>query len=100
MQKGVIGALAVMAACRGTEPPAPTPTAAASTSVPAVVATPPPAPVPAPEVERVVIISEDGLRPDVLTAKLAPRHVALIATSTIAREAETIAESDTLPSHA
>ncbi len=47
-----------------------------------------------------MIISEDGLRPDVLTEQLAPRHVALIAVSTSAREAETIAESDTLPSHA
>jgi predicted AlkP superfamily pyrophosphatase or phosphodiesterase len=99
MLKRVIGALAVMTACRGTapappEPPAPTP--------PLAVVAPPPAPVPppAPEVKRVVIISEDGLRPDVLTPALAPRHVALIAASTVAREAQTIAESDTLPSHA
>ena len=40
------------------------------------------------------------MRPDVLTKQLAPRHFALIEASTSARLAETIAESDTLPSHA
>lgn len=49
---------------------------------------------------RVLIISEDGLRPDVLTPELAPRHVELIREGTMATLAETIPESDTLPSHA
>jgi predicted AlkP superfamily pyrophosphatase or phosphodiesterase len=65
--------------------------------------TPPPAPPPpAPKVvpRRVVIISEDGLRPDVLSPELTPRHVALIHEGARAKEAETIPESDTLPSHA
>lgn len=55
-------------------------------------------PLPAPQ--RVVIISEDGLRPDVLTPDLTPRHVELIREGTTAKLAETIPESDTLPSHA
>lgn len=71
----------------------------------AVAAPPPPppqvpAPSPPPAPLRVVIISEDGLRPDVLTRELAPRHAALMAEGTTARLAETIPESDTLPSHA
>lgn len=49
---------------------------------------------------RVVIISIDGLRPDVMTPELMPRHVQLMAEGTTARHASTIAQSDTLPSHA
>jgi predicted AlkP superfamily pyrophosphatase or phosphodiesterase len=47
-----------------------------------------------------VIISEDGLRPDVLDDELTPAHVALMKQGATARVAETIPESDTLPSHA
>ena len=49
---------------------------------------------------RVLIISEDGLRPDVLVEKLAPNHVAVMRVGASARLAQTIPESDTLPSHA
>jgi arylsulfatase A-like enzyme len=49
---------------------------------------------------RVVIISEDGLRPDVFSTELTPRHVALMQEGATARSAVTIPESDTLPSHA
>jgi len=70
----------------------------------AVVSPAPPAPAPPPVVHvvprRVVIISEDGLRPDVLSAELTPRHFALMAQGASAILAETIPESDTLPSHA
>jgi len=62
-----------------------------------------PAPLPPPHPlapRRVVIISEDGLRPDVLSAELTPRHMQLIHEGTTAKLAETIPESDTLPSHA
>ncbi|HET9988031.1 MAG TPA: alkaline phosphatase family protein, partial [Kofleriaceae bacterium] len=60
-----------------------------------------PPPRPAPVVpKRVVIISEDGMRPDVLTEQVAPRHVALMKEGAVAHHAETIPESDTLPSHA
>ena len=59
----------------------------------------PPAP-PAAKPKRVVIISIDGLRPDMMTADLMPRHVQLMREGTTARDAWTIQESDTLPSHA
>jgi arylsulfatase A-like enzyme len=49
---------------------------------------------------RVVIISEDGLRPDALSDALTPRHMAFMKEGATARLAETIRESDTLPSHA
>jgi arylsulfatase A-like enzyme len=49
---------------------------------------------------RVVIISIDGLRPDVMTPELMPRHAQLMQEGTTARHASTIAQSDTLPSHA
>src|SRR5262245_12830165 len=49
---------------------------------------------------RVVIVSEDGLRPDAITPEAAPVHVALIKQGATARLAETIRQSDTLPSHA
>src|SRR5512135_1947477 len=64
---------------------------------------PPPVPAPAPPPpapKRVVIISEDGLRPDALSPELTPRHIALIHEGARAKDAETIPESDTLPSHA
>ena len=47
-----------------------------------------------------MIVSEDGLRPDVLDEQLTPRHFQLIHEGSTAREARTIRESDTLPSHA
>ncbi len=68
-------------------------------AAPAVV-TAPDAPPTARRPRHVVIISEDGLRPDVLTEDLAPRHTALMAEATVARLARTIPQSDTLPSHA
>jgi predicted AlkP superfamily pyrophosphatase or phosphodiesterase len=61
---------------------------------------PPPPPPPPPAPRRVVILSEDGLRPDVLSAELTPRHMALMQEGATARLAETIPQSDTLPSHA
>jgi predicted AlkP superfamily pyrophosphatase or phosphodiesterase len=60
----------------------------------------PPKPPPPILVKRVVIISEDGMRPDVLTQELAPAHIAFMKQGAIAHHAETIPESDTLPSHA
>jgi predicted AlkP superfamily pyrophosphatase or phosphodiesterase len=89
-------ALVVLAAC-GTpdqNPPLPLPNLTVKKKVLA------PAPPPPIMPKRVVIISEDGMRPDVLTEELAPRHFALMKESTIAHHAETIPESDTLPSHA
>jgi hypothetical protein len=80
-------------------PPSPAPVAQAAEPAPAA----PPAPsipTPPPEIRHVIIISEDGLRPDVLSEELTPRHIELMAEGTKARVAETIPESDTLPSHA
>lgn len=63
-----------------------------------------PAPAPQPPAplhpKRVIIISEDGMRPDVLTTELAPNHVELMREGESARNAHTIPQSDTLPSHA
>jgi hypothetical protein len=67
---------------------------------PPIVAPAPPLPPPPLPPQRVVIISEDGLRPDVLSEELTPRHMKLLAEGTTAKLAETIPESDTLPSHA
>jgi arylsulfatase A-like enzyme len=98
----VVGATLIDLVHRGsaTDPampaPAPVPVVAAHpapppTEVPAL----PPAPP-----KRVVIISEDGLRPDVLSPELTPRHIKLLQEGAHAKDAETIPESDTLPSHA
>ncbi|HVK78644.1 MAG TPA: alkaline phosphatase [Kofleriaceae bacterium] len=94
---------------RAARPPTPGPLAAdrapparhappAAPSVPAAVVSPPPRAPARPA--HVVIISEDGMRPDALTEELAPRHVALMKEATVARRADTIPQSDTLPSHA
>jgi arylsulfatase A-like enzyme len=57
---------------------------------------PPPAPAP----EYVIVLSEDGMRPDVLASERTPNHVRLVQEGATARLARTIRESDTLPSHA
>ena len=49
---------------------------------------------------RVIIISEDGMRRDVLNDEYAPRHTALMREGMVARRALTIRQSETLPSHA
>lgn len=95
-----IGAMIAIASCSGRRSddrpraevarPSPPPPAAATA----------PTPAPAPAPSRVVIISEDGLRPDVISPELTPHHAALLREGEIARHAETIAKSDTLPSHA
>ena len=99
-------AIVIFAACNGQDRPTPLPPP--PPPAPVAVVAPPPAP-PAPPVPKVmhpiaprhvVIISEDGMRPDVFTPELTPRHIALMAEGTMARQAETIPESDTLPSHA
>jgi arylsulfatase A-like enzyme len=83
--------LVVLGGCRRAHPAAP--------SAPvAPVAAPEPPPAPAPEF--VIVLSEDGLRPDVLDEKLTPNHVAFIKEGASAVLARTIRESDTLPSHA
>jgi predicted AlkP superfamily pyrophosphatase or phosphodiesterase len=82
------------------DPPVATPIQPAVVALPSRHEAPPPPPLPPPAPRRVVIISEDGMRPDALTKELAPRHVQLMHEGTAAKVAETIPESDTLPSHA
>ena len=60
-------------------------------------AAPPAAPSPP---EYVIVVSEDGLRPDAITPERTPNHVAFMREGATARIARTIHESDTLPSHA
>lgn len=54
---------------------------------------------PAGPAEHVVIISVDGLRPDALTSAPAPHILALLRQGAYSPDAETIALSETLPSH-
>ena len=83
-------------------PPAPKPQPIASLDLPARSAPAPSVPAPSPPQcpTRVVIVSIDGLRPDVMTPEYMPRHVQLMEEGTTARHASTIPQSDTLPSHA
>jgi predicted AlkP superfamily pyrophosphatase or phosphodiesterase len=57
-------------------------------------------PLPKDAPDYVVVISEDGLRPDAIDAERAPNHVRFLNDGASARLARTIRESDTLPSHA
>jgi hypothetical protein len=49
---------------------------------------------------HVVIISEDGMRADALTPRIAPRHFELMAEGAYAVDATTIEQAATLPAHA
>jgi Type I phosphodiesterase / nucleotide pyrophosphatase len=85
---------------RGRAPPPPPAPAAAA-----------PAPAPAPHAEakpksgraaikHVVIISEDGLRPDALMGVRPPAHEAVLKRAAYSLQARTIRRASTLPSHA
>ena len=54
---------------------------------------------PSAALQRVVIISVDGLRPDLLQGAEAPRMQALLHSGTYTLRAETMAQPDTLPCH-
>jgi hypothetical protein len=93
--------LANGAACHRRAAPPPPPRAAAPT---APAAAPPPAP-PAPKtgraaIKHVVIISEDGLRPDALMGVNPPVHEAILKRAAYSLKARTIRRASTLPSHA
>jgi len=92
--------LATGAACRrraAPTPPPPTPPSAAA---------PKPAPTAAAAkkgraaIRHVVIISEDGLRPDALTGVRPPVHEAILKRAAYSLQARTIRRASTLPSHA
>lgn len=102
----LLGALALsLVGCGSTDPsPAPAPTPKLAIAPPAAVkpASPPPTPTPTATAAqvRVVIVSVDGLRPDMITPEHMPRHERLMSQGVTARIASTILQSDTLPSHA
>jgi hypothetical protein len=82
--------------------PAPTPAAPA----PVAEAAPPPPPLAAGPINshahyrHVVIISEDGLRPDALMSVLPPVHAELMKRASYSLTARTIRRASTLPAHA
>lgn len=79
-------------------PPTQTPTAL---SLPPVTSQPTPTATPVPaQIQHVVIISIDGLRPDALLAAEAPNLDKLIAQGAYSPNAQTVQISETLPSHA
>ena len=51
-------------------------------------------------IRHVVIISEDGLRPDALTGVRPPAHEAILKRAAYSLQAQTIRRASTLPSHA
>jgi hypothetical protein len=51
-------------------------------------------------IRHVIIVSEDGLRPDALTSVPAPVHEAIMKTGAYSMKARTIRHASTLPSHA
>ena len=86
---------------RAEKPPTPPP---APTGAPAPTAAPAPK-LPTPKsgraaIRHVVIISEDGLRPDALTGVKPPVHQAIFKRAAYSLRARTIRRASTLPSHA
>jgi hypothetical protein len=73
-------------------PDAPAPTAAAAPTAPAKLGRA--------AIKHVVIVSEDGLRPDALTSVPAPVHEELMRRGSFSLKARTIRHASTLPSHA
>ena len=82
-------------------PSAPTPTQTVNpTVIPAATSTTAASPTPRPAVQRVVIISIDGLRPDGLLHSNIPRISVLINGGAVSYTAQTVFPSVTLPAHA
>ena len=81
-----------------TSPPPP-PAQAAAPAAPAVPANPAPKSGRA-AIRHVVIISEDGLRPDALAGVRPPVHEAILKRAAYSLRARTIRRASTLPSHA
>jgi len=92
------------AACRRGAPPPPPPPAAAAAPGTAAAAKPPAAKPPERRgraaIRHVVIISEDGLRPDALTGVRPPVHEEVLKRAAYSLKAQTIKRASTLPSHA
>jgi hypothetical protein len=92
--------LAAGPACRRHAAPPAAPPATAAVA-PAAAAPPPPAPkVGRAAIKHVVIISEDGLRPDALMDVRPPVHEEVMKRAAYSLRARTIRRASTLPSHA
>jgi predicted AlkP superfamily pyrophosphatase or phosphodiesterase len=103
----VVSAALVAGACHRHHeaPPAPRPAPAAILPAPAAAKTAAPsqastAPVGRGAIKHVVIISEDGLRPDALMGVRPPVHEAIFKKAAYSLQARTIRHASTLPSHA
>jgi hypothetical protein len=93
-------------ACRRHAAPPPPAAAAAPVAAPSAAAGTPAPTAKAPEkkgraaIRHVVIISEDGLRPDALTGVRPPVHEGVLKRAAYSLKARTIRHASTLPSHA
>jgi hypothetical protein len=82
-------------------PPAAQPVSVAVLPSAPAASVPPPAPQERRRrIQHVVIISEDGLRPDALMEVLPPEHAAIMKHAAYSLQARTIRRASTLPSHA
>lgn len=94
------------AGCGKKAAPLPAPPAVAAVPPAKVTAPAPAAPAPLPAklgraaIKHVIIVSEDGLRPDALTSVPAPVHEAIMRRGAYSMKARTIRHASTLPSHA
>lgn len=101
----VVAVVTTSAGCQKHRPPAPAAVAPPAVAAARPTTTTPPAPAPAAHLtgghyKHVVIISEDGLRPDALMDVLPPVHAALMKRAAYSLTAQTIRRASTLPSHA
>ena len=101
--------VALLAGCGVITPPSPTATSVpptstvtlppTSTSTQPPTDTPPPTSTPKPAIQRVLIISIDGLRPDAMLMVPTPNLTALMKSGAYTLNAQTIHPSATLPAH-
>jgi hypothetical protein len=101
MARAALATAALLAACKrhppAGNPPPPVPPVQAAAPEKAIA---PPRPAQHPPYKHVVIISEDGLRPDALMSVLPPVHQRIMKNAAYSLTARTIRHASTLPSHA
>ena len=97
----VMMVVAGVPACQQTAPAAATPVSAPPPAAPSPPAAEPAAPAARqPIADHVIILSEDGMRPDALLRARAPVHQLLMREGAYTMRARTIRQASTLPSHA